>query len=239
MDDYFSYSDDELKYEYLNDSRSETEELLGERSEDIIALSSPYTVLMKIKTRGKYLFIAYSLGRPRNVVWGYVDTDINKSVNITFGCKWNDMKTINKMLEIRESRGFSIVSTYAKDRITNRLVANLLEESYKKGTSFQYGKYFMKKEDIIASINGFLLEEYSLREASVQVANNLLDKGNIGQYLKRGDIPIYVINKIHEFLEHNPTLSSGELPIECPLYEDCILTNDIACDMFGTDFDIL
>jgi len=239
MDDYFSYSDDELRSEHLSDNRFKTKELLEERSDDISALYAPYTVYMKVKSRGKYLFIAYSLGRPRNVVWGHIDTDIDHSVNITFGCNWNDMKTINKMLEVRENNGFVIVSTYAKDRITTRIVANLLEDSYNTGTGFQYGKYYMNKKEVVDTINGFLLEEYSLKEASIQASNNIVEDGNIGQYLHRGEIPIYVIDKIHDFLEHNPTLSSGNLPIECPLYEDCILTNDIGCDMFGADFNIL
>lgn len=143
------------------------------------------------------------------------------------------------MLEIRESKGFFIVSTYAKDRVTVRILGNLIESSYQTYTGLQYNKYKLDRDDIKEMINGYLLEDYNLIDASRQLAASLLQNKNLPQNLSRGRIPIYVIEGIHHFLEHNPTLSSGNLPIQCPLYEDCLLTQDSVCNLYGREFDIL
>lgn len=71
-----------LEYFTDSDQDNDTLYLLDERSDDTIALSSPYTVYMKANGTRNYLFIAYSLGSNRNVVAGTMNTEEGKKVNV-------------------------------------------------------------------------------------------------------------------------------------------------------------
>jgi hypothetical protein len=219
-----------------------TKNLLGMRSAKSHVLSSPYTVMIK-PYYNYYLFFAYSMGRPRNVVWGEVVPEGTRNVRVKFGCKWNSMKVISDALEKREAKGFVLVSTIAKDQITMRFLGDMIYNAYLKGFHVQYGKYKLSNEEVREFVNERMMYENDdklsiVLKVSRELAFDILEDKNFSEIKPKGRlIPQYVIRGVHDFLEHNPTLAAGDLPKECPQYEDCRVKRKKVCEIYGDEED--
>lgn len=217
-----------------------TEELLAENEDNILALSSPYTVYVKQMNSSYYLFFAYSMGRPRNIIWGEIKTGASKKIDVTFGCNWNKMSIIRDATERIENKGFYVVSSYAKDKANPKILSYLIAEAYTDNTGVQFKTAKINRKDIRKLMDGYLSDEnITFAEAALNVAYEILVQKNLAQILSKGKIPIYVIEGIHHFLEHNPTLSSGSLPMECKTFDECLESPDRTCDLYNYDFEAL
>jgi len=209
------------------DVKADTKSLLAEKSEHELALRAPYTVFAKPLDQGLVSWVAYSLGRPRNIVWGTAMQD--DSVRVEFGCNWNSLKIINKMIEIRTKDGYVAVSTYAKDRINHRIMEHLLLSAYDEGTALQYGAIELDKyqlQDLVLQElvdHGLAETDANVMSISSGLSRKILStsgqKPNIKQTLNM-TIPEPVVDAIHHFIAHTPILNSV-VPDNCPMYEQC------------------
>ena len=226
-----------LVQKYKNKQKDATKSELSQKSDNALTLSSPFTIMMK-KNGDDYLFVAYSMGSSRNIVWGNVTVNPYMKLKIKFGCNWDEMSVLRKMIERRERNGFYIVSTYAKDQVNSRILGELIINAYKAGVGVQYSNKSLTKQQVTDLIDGYLIDDFSMQEASRKVASELLDDKNRPQIINR-KIPLYIIEGLHHFLERNQTLASGKLPVNCPYYEDCKISSDKSCGLYGEDFEIL
>lgn len=235
-------STSDMNDEVIASEKSRTRHLLSERSRNELRLASPYTVYIKDENNGSYTWLSYSLGRPRNVVWGVIRPQ-NGDLKVEYGCRWESYSILSRMLENRESRGFILVSTLASDKVTHFMAYPFIE-AYQRNTDLQMGKYFWEADEI----SNMFIDEFMRRgiydeitgKVSVQdleaaghsIALRLQDKPNRVQ-MKKTPIPEKVVNSVHDFVGHNPTLSSNSLPQECPSYDDCLVDpTDPSCGMY-------
>lgn len=128
---------------------------LGERSDIANTMKAPYTVFAKKHNDHNYSFIIYSLGRPQNVVWGYVTIDKESKVasksgskvsskvgsrvtyTVEYGCRYKSVKVINDMSAIKKKDGYHLIATLARDRATPTLLGQLMMEAYLGGNDFR------------------------------------------------------------------------------------------------------
>jgi hypothetical protein len=206
-----------------------TSSLLAEKSDNELFLKAPYTVFAKRLDSDLVSWVAYSIGRPRNIVWGTAIQNDPSTVSVEFGCNWNSLNIINKLIEIRKKNGYVAISTYAKDRISHRILEHLLLSAYNEGSNLEYGNVVLDKyqlQDLVLQE----LDEHGLLESSINVmsiSNSLTRKllissgksPNKKQTLHR-IIPIHVVDAIHKFISHTPILNST-IPDKCPMYEQC------------------
>lgn len=120
-----------------------TKSLFTEKSDNELFLEAPYTVFAKLDS-DLISWVAYSMGRPRNIVWGTAIQN-NATVSVEFGCNWNSLAIINKLIEIRKKNGYVAVSTYAKDLINHRVLEHLLLSAYNEGSNLEYGNVVLDK----------------------------------------------------------------------------------------------
>ena len=220
------------------------ESLLRQRSKDEIRLVSPFTVFAKKLNQKLYSWVAYSIGRPRNIVWGTA-TKQPSGIKVTYGCSWNNLGIINKLIEIRKKDGYVVVSTYAKDMITERILGDLIVNAYENGTGLQLADIYMPAEDLSQMVLDFLMDQgmtmdtlENVTKISRPLASSLASKPNIAQILSDA-IPKDVIDSIHDFVSHSPVLT-GALPEECPTYQACEDDPDMdTCEIYGSNFALL
>ena len=222
MDDYFSYSDEELRCEYLNNTifnkdESDCSESSDENDdiEEYIPLESSLTTLIKIKKRGTYIFISYLTDSKQTQTYGTIQTDKKHHVNIDYKCDEGDMKIINDMLTSDVTTGFILITSLNSEINTNS-VSELLRSSYELGTSLQCGKYYINKRDIRKSFDKHLSRGLGILTTSNRLANHLI-KNNVSKIkFSRTVIPAYVIAKIYNQLIHKLTINYSSI-------KDCIL----------------
>jgi hypothetical protein len=244
MDDHYQFQ------KYLDKNEDDIITLLSERSENLMNMSSPYTILMKKRTSNIYLFVAYSLGRPMNAIWGEIRVGDMTNIKIKFGCSFSSMKIINDMLKFRKNRGFVQVATFSKDRISTRKLGYVIYDSYKSKFGIQTTLYvngkerniFLTKKQLEDQIEGHISKGYSLNDSISFLAEDLLGPTNVlSVIMKYNDpIPKHVIEYLGDYLEHNSTLANDKIPKECSLYEDCLITGDDECDLYpieDSDYD--
>jgi hypothetical protein len=219
-----------------------TNAILAQRAEHSMSLAAPFTVLAKKIDDDTFGWIAYSIGRPRNIVWGLAYTD-SRGLVASLGCSWESLKIINKMLDTRKVDGYAIVSTYAKDQVNLRIFGHLIYDAYHSNNSVQYGKYRVEAKRLQDTINDICIDSGNsdILNASRIMATGILEDKNIAQYLQKGTkiIPQSIIGAIHDYLEHNTVLSNTALPETCPQYETCERDPTEACDLYQGNFALL
>lgn len=222
-----------------------TETILSQRSTHEQRLKAPFTVFAKKLGSTDYSWIAYSLGKPRNIIWGTAtrtspptispSTSHSSSVDVSYGCAWNKLKIINDMIKIRQKDGYVAVSTVANDQISPRILAELIIAGYHDGTGIQWNNIILSNRELEYVVLDFLEQEGYITDSVENVnkiarslAVKLLDeintvKKNITQILPQHTglrIPKEVIIAIEDFITHTPILN-GTLPQTCPEYQHC------------------
>lgn len=238
--------------------------LLSQRTKDEQALAAPYTVFMKQLRAQKaqkgqkaqkaqkaqeadapimYSWVAYSIGRPRNIVWGIV-LDGGDGLTVDYGCNWNNLGIINNMLEIRKKNGYVAVSTYAKDRITNRIISNLIVDAYHNGTGLLETSALDLQDAVLDQLAEQELEDTveNVEKVAQRVAKKLAyQSGPVNrEQILRSDIPKHIVDAVHDFIGHAPILN-GEIPVPCPTPEECDQGSapDLTCDLYSRNYGLL
>lgn len=222
-------------------------QLLYQRSTNEQRMAAPYTVFAKKIDDNDYSWILYSLGRPRNIVWGVASAD--KSIKVEYGCRWDKVVIINKMVEIRKRNGYLAISTFSKDGVNQRILSELIIYAYQEGTGVQWKDIAISNSDLESMILYFLHSlNYltdtidNVRKIAPELALSMLDKPNLTHILPGASslkIPKDIINAIHDFIGHTPILNS-ELPEICPTIEYCEENPDIEiCNLYQNNFSLL
>ncbi len=217
---------DQLK---IFDEQSNTNDLHTISSQKL-PLQSSFVILIKKLSFTNYLWITYSLGRPRNIVWGHINSP---DLYIDYGCHWNEIGIINDLLRYRNEDGFITVATMAKDRIQIRILSNLIYDAYTQQTGLYYKKIELSPLEIEESI-----DPLDLKNSIHDLASSLLMNPNI-VVITQKYIPKAIIDTIANFIEHNHILANSELSISCPLIDDCLIDPTTSCDLYRSGYSIL
>lgn len=224
---------------------------LDNKSTHVLAIKAPYTIFAKKLGEGHYSWVAYSLGRPQNMIWGLA-TQRNAGVagarramkvEVEYGCSYGTRKVINDMLDIRKKDGYVLISTLSKDRISHRILSHLLKISYGNGTGINYSDVVLSYEELDAKLMEICHEEDpedlicgdTSRYIDI-LARRLQKTPNM---VTRYAFPKEVTDAIVHFIEHNITLESN-IPEVCHTLDQCNETpHNKTCDLYGEYYGLL
>lgn len=277
--DFERYRDEKGFLQLYNDARQQEllqTQIYAEKKDttqfdvqvDELALTAPYTVLIKPLEDYEYMWLAYSIGRPTNMVWGkaiqYVDfpeadqkQDIKRfsnpekgrkykdseiDVEIEFGCNYKSFGILNEMLKRKKEDGYIIVSTIARDKAVIAIVRERIITAYLLGASCSIGYGLFSSQEIQDGVNEYLDPSKPITSGNLK---NAAEKMAI-KHIKRlniiqflnESIPQPVIEKICNVIERTPLLL-GALAVKCRSSEECSMKGGKECEIYGKDNDIL
>jgi len=203
-----------------------------------ITMVAPYTILIsesKIK-ENPYFWLAYSIGRPTNMIWGQVNEE--NQATIQRGCHYNSFGILNDMLYSKKADGYIICGTIARDQIKSTILKFLIIGSYERGENLITDEFFLTSSEIQRGILKHLEDvvetKKTLDKAAESFAKELVKESNIVQYLTE-KIPKKVVDAITTLIERTPILLEA-LSIKCPTKKQCLddyYVNE--CDLYFSD----
>ena len=201
--------------------------LLTERHADTQYLAAPYTVMAKLGDHDIYHWFAFSLGRPRNAVWGQIQHD---QIIVEAGCQWTSLAMLNTLLTECKDCGYVVVSTLACNRITQTMLANLISNACRTGRDFEICAQRISYNIVISRLEELAEDQPKLHLTTLidmvaaEFAATIADK-NVAQYIPLNhDVPPHIIDIIHDYIEHNVLLSSTNITNS---YGSCIFSQSI------------
>lgn len=217
-------------------AEAEVEQLLKRRSELSTALASPYTILVSKDSNNRYQWIAYSIGKIHNMIWGVIEDRI---ITIDYGCDFRSLKILNNMLDTRKKAGYKVVGTVSKDRITPRFLYAMVLESYNMGNGLVFKDFSISARKLVEMFEPYDELGIPVEESAREVTNELLERfePNINQYLGTS-IPRYVIDLLTQLLERLPS-AIEKMPNSCPTLEECDSNYIRECDLYSPSYDVL
>jgi hypothetical protein len=221
------------------------DDLLAERNENAIGLKAPYTIFIKKIDDSNYIWLAYSMGKIRNVVWGTVSFPIQGNVKVLHGCSWSSFGVLNEITNNREATGFVVAGTLALDKMSSGVYGYVLAQAYNDIKGVNINNKVLDADQVQDLVNDALIERgyvdilggnpparYIL-EVSKEISAKFFDKPNYEEIKNNTDIPNQVVIAIDSYIEHNPTLVESSIPLTCPTLEECTLDpNRKECEVY-------